>query len=117
MQNPQNGITGFQGSRLIYVLVFFLAVIMAHPAFAGMGKPDPIADMNAEPGGRIVVFAGQYPKSLNYYLENSSFAAEIFGFFFESLLSINPVSLEYEPGLADKWEISKDKKTQRFGSK
>lgn len=98
----------------VHVLVFFLATILAQQAFAGTRRPDPLASPDAYPGGKIVIFSGQYPKSLNYYLENSSFAAEIFGFFFESLLSIDPVSLKYEPGLADKWEISKDKKTFIF---
>lgn len=120
MQNPSQKTalasrSGCLKSRIGCVLIFFLAVIMVQQAFAGEGKPDPLAaDMGASPGGKIVVFAGQYPKSVNYYLENSSFAAEIFGYFFESLLSINPVSLEYEPGLADHWEISKDKKTFIF---
>lgn len=77
-------------------------------------RPDPIASPHAQKGGEIAVFAGQYPKSMNYYLDNNMLSAEIFGVMFESLLSINPVSLEYDPAIADKWKISEDKKTFTF---
>ena len=77
-------------------------------------KPDPIANKNAQPGGEISVFGGQYPKSLNYYLDNNSLSAEIFGALFESLLTMNPITMKDEPGLADKWSISDDKKTFTF---
>ena len=65
-------------------------------------------------GGEISIFAGQYPKSLNYYLDNNSFTAEIFGAMFETLLTMNPLTLAYEPNLAEKWTISDDKKTFTF---
>jgi microcin C transport system substrate-binding protein len=83
-------------------------------------KPDwhdrlnPIASSEAVTGGEITIFAGQYPKSLNYYLDNNSFTVEIFGAMFETLLSNHPLTLEYEPGLAEKWSISDDKKTFVF---
>ncbi len=76
--------------------------------------PDPAADPYATPGGEIVVFGGQYPKSLNYYLDNNVLSAEIFNALYETLLTMNPVTLAYEPGLAAKWEISEDKKTFTF---
>jgi microcin C transport system substrate-binding protein len=76
--------------------------------------PDPIADTHAQPGGQVSTFGGQYPKSLNYYLDNNTLSAEIFGAMFESLLTMNPITLEYEPGLAEKWSIADDKKTFTF---
>lgn len=76
--------------------------------------PDPIADENARVGGDISVFGGQYPKSLNYYLDNNVLSAEVFGALFESLLTMNPLTMGYEPGLADRWSISDDKKTFTF---
>lgn len=77
-------------------------------------RVDPIASPEARVGGEISVFGGQYPKSLNYYLDNNVLSAEIFGALFESLLSMNSVTMEYEPALADRWVLSDDKKTFTF---
>ena len=76
--------------------------------------PNPLASTEALVGGEISIFAGQYPKSLNYYLDNNSFTAEIFGAMFETLLTMNPVTLAYEPNLAETWTIADDKKTFTF---
>ncbi|MBU1172535.1 MAG: extracellular solute-binding protein [Proteobacteria bacterium] len=76
--------------------------------------PDPIASPDAEIGGELSIFGGQYSKSFNYYLDNNSLTSEIFGVMFETLLGMNPVTLEYEPGLADRWSISDDKKSFTF---
>jgi len=104
--------------KLIFILIFFLAV----PSIAGelfpkkgwTDKPDPLASTEAVVGGEISIFAGQYPKSLNYYLDNNVLSAEIFGSMYETLLTINPVTLDYEPGLAEKWLLSDDKKSFTF---
>ena len=77
-------------------------------------RPNPISGPYAAVGGEISIFAGQYPKSLNYYLDNNSFTAEVFGALYETLLSMNPLTLEYEPALAQNWSISDDKKTFIF---
>jgi microcin C transport system substrate-binding protein len=99
------------------VLLFAYANVYAAEDFPGelwKDAPDPIASPLAMVGGEISIFAGQYPKSLNYYLDNNGFTAEVFGALFETLLSMNPVTLEYEPGLAERWSISDDKKTFTF---
>jgi len=77
-------------------------------------QPDPIASPDARVGGEISLFGGQYPKSLNYYLDNNVLSAEIFGALFESLLAMDPLTMAYEPGLADRWILSEDKKTFTF---
>ena len=85
--------------------------------FPGPGWQDhlnPIAGRDAVVGGEIAIFAGQTPKSLNYYLDNNSFTVEVFGAMFETLLGMHPITLEYEPGLAETWTISDDKKTFVF---
>ncbi len=66
---------------------------------------NPIASPYAEACGIITTFAGDYPKSLNYYLNNSVTASEIFSFMYETLLSISPISLKYEPNIAKRWKI------------
>lgn len=77
-------------------------------------RPNPLASPYASVGGEISAFAGQYPKSLNYYLDNNVLSAEIFSAMYETLLTMNPITLEYEPGLASTWSISDDKKSFTF---
>ncbi len=84
------------------------------PKSSWTDRPDPLAGPQAQKGGEIAVFGGQYPKSMNYYLDNNMLSAEIFGTMFESLLSIHPITLSYQPAIADRWEISEDKKTFTF---
>ena len=76
--------------------------------------PDPVASPYAVKGGEVCVYIGPSPKSLNYYLENSSIAAHVFSGLYESLLTMSPRNLEYEPKLASKWSISDDQKTFTF---
>jgi microcin C transport system substrate-binding protein len=76
--------------------------------------PNPAADPRAVVGGDFSVYLSQYPKSINYYLDVSTQSAQIFGTVFETLLNTNPVSLDYEPWLAERWSISEDKKTFTF---
>ncbi|MBS0012595.1 MAG: ABC transporter substrate-binding protein [Desulfobacterales bacterium] len=77
-------------------------------------RPDPVASQEARQGGEICVFGGQYPKSMNYYTDNNVLSSQLFSMMYDSLLSLHPANLEYEPGLAQKWEISADKKTFTF---
>jgi len=104
--------------KIIFVLLLFtVTTAFADEMFPKKGwteMPDPIASRHAVAGGEISIFAGQYPKSLNYYIDNNVLSAEIFGALYETLLSINPVTLEYEPGIAEKWVIADDKKTFTF---
>jgi microcin C transport system substrate-binding protein len=85
-----------------------------YPGADWSDQPNPLASPDAYTGGEISIFLGQYPKSFNYYLDPSTQSAQIFGSLYESLLSMNPVTLEYEPGLAERWSISNDKKQFTF---
>ncbi len=107
----------------LWICVPFVLLLLTTMAAWGMetfprpgwqDRPNPIAGRDAVVGGEIAIFAGQYPKSLNYYLDNNSFTVEVFGALFETLLSMDPITLEYEPGLAETWRISDDKKTFIF---
>ncbi|MCG6910934.1 MAG: extracellular solute-binding protein [Deltaproteobacteria bacterium] len=109
------------GKRLVIILflIFFTGTLSAvaedrYPKPGWRDAPNPMAGQDAVVGGEISIFAGQYPKSLNYYLDNNSFTAEIFGAMFETLLAMNPLTLAYEPDLAETWSISDDKKTFTF---
>ncbi len=99
---------------LLFAVAVYVSAEQRFPEKGWKDRPNPIADPDALPGGEISVFAGQYPKSLNYYLDNNVLSAEIFGAMFETLLSVNPITMEYEPGLASSWSISDDKKEFTF---
>jgi microcin C transport system substrate-binding protein len=77
-------------------------------------KPNPIASPDAVPGGSISVFGFQYPKSFNLYLDNNTFTSDLFSSLYESLLTMNPLTPRQEPGLAERWAISDDKRTFTF---
>lgn len=104
-------------------LRFFLGVALcaavthAEQTFPGDDWEDrvnPLASPLAEPGGTFRFYAGQYPKSFNYYLENSVTAAGIFGLMYETLLDREPLSIDSAPALARRWTISDDKRTFTF---
>ncbi|MCB1191385.1 MAG: ABC transporter substrate-binding protein [Leptospiraceae bacterium] len=75
---------------------------------------NPIASPNAVKGGIFRIYAHQFPKSLNYYLEQFATTAEIFTLMHETLTKNHPVTLEKLPNLAKSWEISQDKKKYTF---
>ncbi len=77
-------------------------------------KPNPIASPDAVPGGSLCVFGFQYPKSFNLYLDNNTFTSDLFSSLYESLLTMNPLTPNQEPGLAERWAISDDKRTFTF---
>ncbi|MDA1044892.1 MAG: extracellular solute-binding protein [Verrucomicrobia bacterium] len=76
--------------------------------------PHPLASPEAMSGGDISAFSGQYPKSLNYLLDNNSFTATAFSSMYETLLDTHPITADYQPGIANKWSMSDDRKTFTF---
>src|SRR3954463_9371305 len=75
------------------------------------GEADPIANPAAIKGGTYATWQGGFPKSLNYWLENSTSAREISGMLFEPLIDMHSTQEKPIPDLADSWTISDDKKT------
>ena len=80
----------------------------AFPAPDWTETPSRWANPAAPKGGRIVLAAGAAPKSLNYYLEGSTFSAQVCSMLYESLLSTDPDTGEKAPGLARRWTVSDD---------
>ena len=76
--------------------------------------PNPLASEFAEKGGMLVAYLGPYPKSFNYYLDQNVMSAELFGQFYEPLMSLHPLTLELEPMLADRCVLGDDRKTFTF---
>lgn len=106
--------------RLILSGAFFLALSISaaqaetFPDEGWEESPSPLASDFAEPGGKISMYASQFPKSFNYQIENNVFSREIFRLMFEQLLKTDEVTLEDRPGLAEQWEISEDRKQFTF---
>ena len=71
---------------------------------------NPLASEKAKKGGILTLYGHQFPRSLNYYLEQYAITVEIFARMYETLLEFHPATLEPIPHLASRWEISKDKK-------
>ena len=68
---------------------------------------------NAKKGGILNFGCFGYPATLRIYGQNWTylFNSILRSLIYETLLKIDPVTLEYLPSLADKWFISPDKKT------
>ncbi|BDA79453.1 ABC transporter substrate-binding protein [Leptospira kobayashii] len=75
---------------------------------------NPAASLDAKKGGRISIYSHQFPKSLNYYLDQFTTTARIFTSMFESLVIYHPLTLEPYPNLAKSWKISTDKRKFTF---
>jgi microcin C transport system substrate-binding protein len=106
----------------IFIIMAGLVLACAAASFAEecfpkkdwQDAPNPLAAPAAAVGGEISIYAYEYPKSFNYYLEQGSFQAEVFGALYESLLTQHPLTMDFEPGLATNCSMSDDKKTFTF---
>jgi len=78
------------------------------------GEVDPIASPDAVHGGTFSSWPGEYPKSLNQWLDNNNFSSQISSLMFESLIELHSTEDRPVGDLADSWEISPDKKTYTF---
>ena len=78
------------------------------------GEPDPVAVEGALKGGSFSTWGGEFPKSLNMWLDYNSFSMQISGLMFEDLVEMHSTRDEPVGGLAESWEISPDKKTYTF---
>lgn len=65
-------------------------------------------DTQATQVPQLVVTEGADPKTFNYALSQES--PNVFGYIYEGLIGVNGVTGELEPALAEKWEVSEDKK-------
>ncbi|MEQ1842387.1 MAG: ABC transporter substrate-binding protein, partial [Verrucomicrobiales bacterium] len=106
--------------RPVVVVLGFLGIsslLRAEQTFPPAGwqpagwQPAPLASPQAEPGGKFSQYLNQFPKSFNYYLDNNAGSKEIFSLMFDSLMSVNELTLAFEPLLADRLTVSDDKLT------
>ena len=78
------------------------------------GEVDPIASTDAVPGGSFTSWPGDYPKSLNMWLEYNSFSVFVSSLMFEPLLELHSTENRPVGDLAQSWEVSPDKMTYTF---
>ena len=91
--------------QLRYILLLLLVPLSA-AAFSG----DPAAVR----GGTLTINKQEFPKSFNLYINPSVDASDVFNLVYDTLLDIDPDTLEFEPLIARSWTISADKKTFIF---
>ena len=79
-------------------------------------KPSVLGSKHAKKGGTLRLGSALYPTNLRAYGPNSNYVINhyINQIVHETLLRIDPVTLEYISGLADKWFVTNDKKTFFF---
>ncbi|MCD6023422.1 MAG: extracellular solute-binding protein family 5 [Fibrobacteria bacterium] len=78
------------------------------------GEFDPIANPAAAAGGTYVTWGGPSPKSINMWLDYTSFAKSVMDLLYESLVTLHSTKDEPVGVLAESWEISEDGKTFTF---
>ena len=78
------------------------------------GQIDPIASPEARTGGSYTTWAGEFPKSLNMWLDYNEFSGQVCALMFEKLVDMHSTKDEPVGMLAESWEISPDKKTFTF---
>ena len=66
------------------------------------------------PGGRLVIATSGDPKTFNPITANESSSEDIIRFLFASLVNMDWITQEIEPGLAESWSVAEDKKTWTF---
>lgn len=93
------------------ILLFLFNSAQTWPA----GKSaEPFGSKDAVRGGELSLRVNDFPKSFNYFVNNASDASEVFAAVYDTLLEMDPTTLEFQPLLAKSWTISKDKKEFTF---
>jgi len=78
------------------------------------GEADPNASTDAVFGGTFSSWQGDYPKSLNGWLDESPIAQIVSGLLFQSLLELHSTEDRPIGDIAESWDISPDKKVYTF---
>jgi microcin C transport system substrate-binding protein len=93
------------GTSPIFIFLMLLPL-------AGVAKP--FGDPAAIRGGVLTIHSKEFPESFNLYINPSVDASDVFNLVYDSLLDLDPETLEFEPLIASSWTISPDKKTFTF---
>jgi len=96
------------------VSLIHVAGAQEYPQPGWQEQMSPLASPDAYPGGEFSFWSGPFPKSFNYYLDTTVTSSRLFNLLFEKLLTVNGLTLEFEPGLAASWSVSGDRTTFEF---
>lgn len=95
---------------LLSLILLIITCIAALNIWAAAPSGEPVGDPKAKRGGELILHTSEFPKSFNYLVENSNDASGVFSLVYDTLIDINPTTLEFEPLIVKSWEISADKK-------
>lgn len=98
--------------RTIIILAILVVVIALFSYIAKQNRK--IAGGPGEKGQLLTFHTSSFPKSFNYYINNTTDASTVFGLIYDTLLSIDSDTLEFQPLIAESWGISSDKKEFTF---
>ena len=94
--------------------VALLATVLWSGHVLAVGDNPVVGSSAAVKGGKFVWGALSYPKSLNYPVSGDGASARIYSLVVETLCEASYESGEYVPRVAERWEISDDKKVFTF---
>ena len=98
----------------LWTCLISMTAAQEYPRAGWRDQMSPFADPDAYPGGEFSFWSGPFPKSFNYYLDTTVTSSRLFNLIFETLLSINGLTLEFEPNLAGSWYVSADRTSFEF---
>ncbi len=105
--------------KLCLLLIISISLVNAagaqeYPEAGWQEQMSPFASPDANPGGEFSFWSGSFPNSFNYYLNTTVTSSRLFNLLFEKLLTVNGLTLEFEPNLAGSWSVSADRLTFEF---
>lgn len=92
--------------KLILILIFCISFVAGAKNYPGSDK--------AKKGGDFYLSILAPPVSLNPLSYEDGYAVSVFDYVFDSLLTLDPDTYEWQPSLAESWNISKDGLTFEF---
>lgn len=92
---------------LLAVIAIIVMAIILHKNLSQIDPGAPLTDLKKD---QLVLQISEFPKSFNYYVNNSSDASSVFDLVYASLMELDSNTLEYQPMVAESIEVSKDKK-------
>ncbi len=96
-------------NRIIpFTLFLFLLPLAGAAKAAGFGDPAAVR------GGTFTTHKTEFPESFNFYINPAVDASDAFNLVYDTLLDVDPDTLDFEPLVASSWTVSTDKKTFTF---
>jgi microcin C transport system substrate-binding protein len=102
----------FKGKyRKILIIIAVIAVVWL---LAKANQAPRSGSSGSVGGGQLTLNTTEFPKSFNYFVNNTVDASIVFNLVYDTLLSIDDQTLKFKPLIAKTWTISSDKKVFTF---